>query len=670
LNPFAYPDGVVKQRWADGKAVGNEPWWEVDDEPHRAVHQYASAIALKQRTKAILDKHHLKLYGNGDVAGTGVGDANLADLLRGEDGRMRYQLCTAIVDSAVPVITSNKPIPYYATEGGSFSDQRKARKRTKAIQGQFWDLGIYETAPLVARDAMILGNGYVWGIVNEETGMPELERVLPNQILVDHVENIAGDVRSVYRIRPVSRARLINLYPDFKAELEHAAGPTITEWSDMFVTNDGTADMVLTIEAIHLPSAKTRDESEGGESDAEPSGDGEDKPKRRNGDGRRLIVTSTCTLVDEEWTDDEFPLAQMMWKARAVGTWYGCGLVEETKSAQLRINRLIRHQETIQNITAKVWVFLEKGSQVLPTALVSGTNVPVQVLEYVGQPPQFYQHPSGSTDIRDEIQAIKLETMEQVGLNGSQVQGDKVPGVESGIALQTMEDIGSRRHIENVRQYERFFMSVARLLERLNDKAAKMAEEREETFYVNSIEHRGRNEVLNRFAWTDLAIDGQSTMRMYPINSLPSTPGGKWERVTQWLQTGFLTRPWAMKLLDVPDLDEALSLELVDLDTVLWHVEQIVDGEDDVVPTPYQDLELTVEVVRKSWLKADMLGADDKTLARLTSYERMARKMRDAARKKKAGEQAALQASMQQPQGNPLTPFVPATPAPQPGAMA
>lgn len=651
------PTAVLKERWADGKGFSGKPWFEeTKEDAYKSVLQHTQLLAGKQRTKAIMDRHHLKLYGNGDVAGTGITDSTLADIIRGEDGRMRYLLCTSIVDSAVPVITSNKPIPYYATEGGSFSDQRKARKRTKALQGQYFDLGLYEVAPLIARDAMILGNGYLWGSVNKHTGLPELERVQPQQILIDHVENVAGDVRSIYRFRPVSRFKLMRLFPEHAKALETAAGPTVTEMSDWFVTQDGTADLVMVIEAIHLPSIKKQPF---GEDESETKEDEEAEDEKS--DGRRLLITSTCTLEDEEWTDDEFPVSRMVWKNRAVGTWLGCGLVEETKAPQMRINRLIRHQETIQNITAKVWIMLEKGSQVAPAAMVAGSSVPVQVIEYVGMQPQFYQHPSGSVDIREEIQAIKLETMEQVGLNSQQMQGDKPSGVDSGIALQTMEDIGSRRYIENVRQYERFFMQTARLLERLNDRASKMAEEKGLHYYVNSVDHRGKQEVLNRFEWKDLAITGQSTMRMYPINSLPSTPAGKWERVTQWLNTGFLTRPWAMKLLDVPDLDEALSLELVDLDTVLWHVEQILDGESGIVPTPYQDLELTVEVVRKAWLKADMLGADEPTLNALTAYQNMARRMLKEAQAE-AAVASAPPAQPAMPQ-DPMAPFVPANPA-------
>jgi hypothetical protein len=672
------PTAVVKERWpGDKNGTSTAAWYEEKDEPHKALTGHVSALALKQRTKAILDKHHLRLYGNGDVAGTGVTDATLADLIRGDDGRMRYQLCTAIVDSAVPIVTSNKPIPYYATEGGSFSDQRKARRRTKALQGQFFELGVYDMAPLVARDAMNVGNGYIWGIVNEETGMPELERVLPQQIIVDHVENVAGDVRSVFRVRGVSRAKLMRLYKKHRKALKDSATLSATQLNDMFIsTQDGSADLVMVIEAIHLPSSKAvepEDEDSDVDGEYDDSEEEEAPRRRRKSDGRRLICTSNCTLVDEEWTDEEFPLAQMVWKHRAVGVWYGCGLVEETKSAQLRVNKLIRHQETIQNITSKVWVFLEKGSEVAPQQIVGGMEVPVQTLQYVGQPPIVYQHQAGSMDIREEIQAIKMETMEQVGLNVAHIQGEKPKGVTSAVGQRVAEDIGSRRHLENVRQYERLFVGVAKLLERLNDRASKIADKRGQAYYVNAVETRGRTEVLNRFEWKELAIDGQSTMRMYPISSLPSTPTGKWERVTEWLNTGFLTRPWAMKLLDVPDLDEALSLELVDLDTVLWHVEQIIDCKTDIVPTPHQDLALTFEIARKSWLKADMLGADEKTLSQLSLYMSRAKSMLEKSQAE-AAKKAAMLAPPQVPQGvpgmDPLAPMAPAQPIASPEAMA
>lgn len=108
-------------------------------------------------------------------------------------------------------------------------------------------------------------------------------------------------------------------------------------------------------------------------------------------------------------------------------------------------------------------------------------------------------------------------------------------------------------------------------------------------------------------------------MRVFPVSALPSTPQGKWSAVQEWIEAGFVSRPFAMQLMDFPDLDAVQRIELADLDYVQWQVERMLDGED-VAPEPYQDLNLATDIVRKSLLQADMMGAEDNVLQRLRDY--------------------------------------------------
>lgn len=630
-------------------------WWDADKgNAHLKCNQFVSLLGAKQTAHRLLDKNHLRIYGNFDPMGTGITAATALERLRGEDGRMRYQLCTAIVDSAVPLITSNKPLPYYLTEGASFTEQKKARKLTKAIQGQFWDLGVYEMAPKLAREGMVLGTAALFGYVDPDTGKPALERCLPGEILVDLSEGIAGDVRSVYRIRAISRDKLKATYTKKAKELDYSSTPTITDWKDFFLTADGTADLVIVIEAWHLRSGK----------DAK--------------DGRHIICTNNATLFDEAWNEDEFPFVFLRWKDRLLGFW-GLGLVEETKAAQLRINRLINHTERQQNIAAKVWVYVEEGSKVSPQQIIAADKVPVQVLKYAGQAPVIYQHQSVDPGLMQQIYAIRDEAMGQVGLTQTSMQGEKQAGITSGTALETMEDISSRRHMENIRQYERFFIEVARLIERLNDKASELAKADGKVYTVKAIENRGRQEFRREVAWKDLKLKSSAKPRVFPISALPSTPTGKLQYVQNWLQAGFISPMWAMKLFDFPDTDEAMSLELADLELVLQHMEALIEDEEDVdpdsprpdpTPTPMQDLELAVDLSRKFYVKVQGQGADPQSLSRVQKYYDQAKSLLEQAQAETAKKQAAMNQSAQAATMGPTAMVAPPMQGQQPPQMA
>jgi hypothetical protein len=234
--------------------------------------------------------------------------------------------------------------------------------------------------------------------------------------------------------------------------------------------------------------------------------------------------------------------------------------------------------------------------------------------------PVFYKHEATPVDLRQEIAYIRDETFQQIGLSQAQMQGEKPKGLNSAVALRTAEDIGSRRHIDNVRQYERFFIEIAKLLERMNDMAAEEAEDDGNVYYVTSVETRGRSEVLRSVKWTDVQSDTPTTIRMFPVSMLGSTPAGKMESVQELVSGGYLSRPYALKLLDFPDLDAAMSLELVDLDIAHWQLERIQDGEAGVVPIPEQNFELAFEESRKVILQSELMEASDKVLNELRRF--------------------------------------------------
>lgn len=593
-------------------------WWHADsNQLHASVVSACSTIRQNNSRKRKWASAYLRAYGNYDVAGTGGTPQELYLQLLGQTGRQRIQLCTMATDTAQSIVCANKPLPYYLTDGGAFSEQRKARNKTRLIQGQMHDIGLYDLAPIVARDGMILGSGWLIGFVDEDTGKPVLERALPGEVHFDVQEGIAGHPRSIFRTQLVARERLLALCPERKVEILMAQGPNPSDWEDLLVRGqDSTADLILVTSAWHLPSSK----------------DGSD--------GRYVMAIPTCTLVDRPYKHNAFPLVQFKWKERVIG-FDGVGVVAESFEAQRRINHLVKVVEAQQS-GSNNWIWIEGNSEVRPDSI---TNTPFQVGRYMGTPPVFYKHEATPIDLRQEISVIVQETFQQLGLSQAQIQGEVPQNLKSGTALRMHENIGSRRHVTNQKQYENFFIECARLLERLNDEAAELAESRGEEYYVTTIEQRGSTEVLTKIKWKDAQVPEGSQIRCWPISSLPTTPAGKLQTVQDFLELGFMTKPFAMKLLDFPDLDAAMQLELANLNLVLWHLEQIIHGEDedqDILPTPMQDNDLAQEIARKTYVHAQLMQVEEERLERIMQYHDMAKMLAEKARR-------AAQAAMQPP---------------------
>jgi hypothetical protein len=557
-------------------------WWK--SKKGRAHEDVVGLVKyLRQHSRREYDIFHMRLYGNYDAAGQGWQKTVGTSLHRDASGRMRYNMVASIIDTAASLVASAKPMPMYLTSEGDFGLQRKARLRTRVIEGQFYDLGAYNLGPKVFYDGAVLGTGAVFGCVHPVTGKPHLERVMPLELSVDHTDAIAGKPRGIQRSRLMSREVLIALFPKLADKLATAGGPSGNDYEDWFLNRDSTADQVVVYEAWHLDS--------GG----------------RSSDGRHIMCTDTCTIFDDSWDEDDFPFAFYRWKDRLAGFW-GMGLAEAASDAQWRANQLIKRTDRLQDLGSNGFVFLEGSSEVTPQQI---GNLPMQAIRYVGTPPTFYSHSATPPDLQQQLADIREQTLSEAGLSGQAISGEKPAGVTSGVGLRATDDIQSRRHIQNQRQYEGFYMSLAQLLERLNDQVA----ERDPSYEIQSVERRGRAEFLKSTKWKDLNIGGKdkSRIRMFPTSALPSTPQGKWSAVQEWIQAGFVSRPFAMQLLDFPDLDAATRIELADLDYAMWQVETMLDG-DTVMPEPYQDLKLAGDIVRKSLLQAEIMGAGDDVL--------------------------------------------------------
>jgi hypothetical protein len=558
-------------------------WWRAKKGTDLAQDVFASYRLLRQQSsgRREQDRVHLELYSNLDVAGHGF-----TALTLGDRRRARYNLCSSIVDTAASVIAQQRPKPMYLTAEGDFGMQRQARLRTRVLEGQLYDTGAYDLGPQVFVDGAVMGTGAVYGYLDSD-GHPKLERCAPHELYVDAEEAIYGQPRTIYRVRLVSREVLAELYPKLDGKIQAAESGGDKERRDLFLPQHSGQNQVVTVEAWRLPSTPT------------------------SKDGRHVLCVSSVCLVDEPYTDDAFPFAFFRWKRRPMGFW-GMGLVEETRDAQWRINRLVQRVNDLSDLGSNMHVFVQGNADFRAEQL---SNAPCKIYRINGPAPQFLSVNAVPTELFQQIAQIRDEAFSMVGISTMMAEGKKPSGLDSGAAQRAHDDILSRRHIMNAKAYESFYMDIVKLLERLNAKAAE-----DPTYRVSARTTRGRAQLVKQVKWSDISLpENKYRLTMFPTSALPSTPAGKMAAVTEWIQGGFVSRPFAQSLLDFPDLDEAARLELADYDIAMYHVEQLLDGED-VRPHQYHDVALAEDIARKSLLQAEISGADDHTLQRLRDY--------------------------------------------------
>lgn len=612
-------------------------WWRAEKDK-AAGDLFATCQAIRRQLGRQRDEdhHHQRLYGNLNVDGRGwQTDFRL-------EKRMRYNLVRAAVDTAQSIVAQQRPRPQYLTTAGSWKLMRQARLRTQVLEGQLHDCGAYEWGPDVQRDGGVSGTGHVLGYLCPVEGAPKLERLLPLQVLVDHNDGLMGKPRSVYVRWVKARDALRAIYPEKAKEVDGADGPSSEDRADLSLAMDDTVDQVLVVEAWHLESAEGA------------------------GDGRHVIAVSSGTLVDEEYTAKRIPVASYRWATRQAG-YYGVGIVEECRDAQWRINRLIAKSEALSDLGSNGHVLAARESKV---RIEQVTDQPYRMIEYnhgAGfPPPTFVMHDGVPPSIQMEIEQIKAEKFQELGLSQMATQGEIPAGLNSGKAIRAHEDVSSRRHVINGRMYEAFFMDMVELLEMLNEQAA---EQKDGRYQVTARTTRGRATLVQQIDWKAVKLpENKYRLQMWPTSSLPSTPQGKMAAVQEWVDGGWVSRPFAQSLLDFPDIDAAMRIELADLDCIMHDIERILDGADGVEPDPYMDLTLAADIARRSLLQARVLEAPPSVLLALRDYV-------DSAMRQTAEAQAAAMppqipgpgAAM--PAGAAMPPAPQAPPAP-PGVLA
>lgn len=615
-------------------------WYTADKgSVYGAVAGTVASIKSQQSLSRLDMMHYFDLYALGNVAGMGRSLSDIAShygpgglgAARGFRGA-RFNLCQALCDTAHSMIAATPPVPIYITSGTNLAVVRKAARRTKVLQSQMNDIGM-----VPSREAYLTacksGTGCVFGYLDQE-GMPRLESVNPLELLIDAHDGTYRKPRSITREKLVHRDVLAAMYPSKRAVIENMSGATPDFITQFFLSAVAdTQNMVTVWESFYLSPG----------------------PGKR---GRHTITCSACDLLDEPWDEKDYPFAFVRYRNREWG-FFGAGLCESAREAQVRVNRLIYRVAKAQDLASNVLIFNPMGENQLDARWL--TNEIAVVFDYdpgLG-PPQLVKWEGTLHDLQAQIDQEFSRLLTVEGLAESQVAGEGAgKGLTSGVAVRAQDDVMSRRLVSPIELYQAFNMDIARLIERLNDRAAQL----DKNYEARGFQSSAGEVFLRSSKWAELQLDeGEACLNLMPMSLMPTTPAGKWAAVSEWLQNGFLDKTGAMKLLQFPSLDEAALLETAQLDFVMWQLEKVLDGEM-ILPEERQDLSLCLNLGTKVWARAQMMAPEDDVQFALDEYLNHARSLLDKATPPPPGAALAAGAEAGAPLGG-VTPAPAAAPA-------
>lgn len=467
-----------------------------------------------------------------------------------------------LVDTAEARITSARPRPFFKTVGGSWSEQRKAKRLQKFADGIFDETKAYRVGSQALKDAALFGTGAVK--IYSFNGKIYADRVLVSNILVDEALGFDRNPPEIGEVQEFSRGKLLAKFGT--DETKRAAINKLTSISSR--VGQFWSDLVEVYEVWRLPQ-------------------GEEK-------GRHIILIHGCTLLDEEWDKDYFPILFLRWRNAPTG-FFGLGLAAQAMATQIEITGVVRNISKNLHLHANPRVLNPVGGNLNPNHI---TNAWGTVLTYTPPfKPELWSPTIVPPEVYQWFENMYHKAFEICGLSTQTAFAQKMPGLDSGKALREMSDIQSDRLAPVSQRYEQFYLDFTIACV---DMAEKIAED-DPGFSVIA----GTSRRAERLKWQDIRMPKDSyTIQLFAANFLSRTPSGIFEDIQDLLKMQLIDQNTARKLMDFPDLQQVFDDENAARDNFESQVEKILDDDVYLAPQPFDDLQLGLKVYRDSYNRA------------------------------------------------------------------
>lgn len=649
------PGGVAAY---DSQAISGF-WWEAEEgKAHERVLPLFQRLIEADRIRRDNVLRLMRMSGN--YSHTGLGRSQEMD-----PNRLRYNLIAQATSTLKAEVTINQPkAAVMPTQDGSgdWTVKQAAKAKELYLEAQMREAGWWERiAPMCVVDALDTGTGLAYSYIDITKVDVCMERVIPLEVVLDDADARYGNPRCIYRRRLIDRAVLKRAFPEHKDALG-GEGPdakkpgrfAASAEDDWLLRDSNESDLVLVVQAWCLPTAP----------DAK--------------DGRYVVCCEGLDLWDEEYEHPIFPFTRLVYEEAPTG-WWGRSAAENLYPDQIELNRtLIKIQESFAAVAGMM--LMPRGARIRLAHISDVPGVQVEYNEGAGKP-EYYVPQTVNGEMYMHADRIISRALQRMGINEMATAGQKPAGLDSGEAIRAYRDQFSMRQNPFATQYETFCVAQAKLLDMLNgelyrritekgdDEDGDEESEKKEMPSFPVTVARGRRKMLKRMRWDELELpENRRVIQAYPMSSLPSHPAGRAATINEWVGGGLLTSEQAKRLLNFPDLEGELALDMVDHDFALFAFETMVEDGQYVPPEPYQNLDMGLELMRRAYLRAKIDDVPAARLALVRQHMTAIKALKKRLAKQEAADAAAAAPPVSAAMVPPMAPDA-ALPAPDPAGL-
>jgi hypothetical protein len=418
------------------------------------------------------------------------------------------------IDTKISKMSQVKVRPFFNPVNGKWKTRKVCKTGQQFFDEYYQRYNVYSEAIQAYRDAQIFDVGHVWA--NEETGIPR--RVRPWEYYADPAELHYGKLSRV--MLRFWKFPLLEIKDKLNRKKESAAFARFER------------DIHAKADELHI---------------------------YYDLEGKRKYTFVEEELIEEKSIEfDHSPIATIYCVPPVKGMW-STSIIDDLYTLQREldiVNQKI-HDATVLTPANLIFVPSSLTGGVKKSTIDAGREGLIYEYEPVSggnTPVEFVTPAPVNQQLLVRRQNI-IDTMYQIsGVSQLSAQAKKPTGLNSGVALDTLEDVESERHNFELLNYERFCMEIAETKVRISNSGEKILPKR-----------AGRSDVT----WKDLQEERDYySIQFSPASALSNTPKTKMEQVEKLQKMGAIGPEMIASVLGFPDLEKSLGIASANRDDV------------------------------------------------------------------------------------------------------
>ena len=430
---------------------------------------------------------------------------------------IQENVIASCIETLCSKIASQKVRPFFNTVNGTFREMQIARQAQVFFDQLYEENNVNKVVTSAFRDACIFDKGWV------KLGKEGITNRLPWNVYVDPREASYKQITYITERMPKTPGRLLKLKYGISAD--YNLDYTVYEYYDVM-------EHIKAVYVVELDIVKT-----------------------------------------ETYEPDVIPYLQIFYTDPIKGNT-SQSVVDQLYGIQMQIDELLAVIKDSIQMNPGMTLLVPRSSNIKTNMLSNRTGQIVQYDPIPGQsanPVTWATNDIISSQFVQMLDKLKNDAYEIVGISQLSATSQKPEGLNSGVALSTMEDIESDRFETQLNNVIRLYVDIA--------KACLDIFPPNEDILPNDL-------VRANIKWADI-VTARNNMKIQfsAAQSLSKDPSEKLQQLTTLAMAGVIPQSHIATLMELPDLQSGYNLANNAFNAVYTFIDDVIkNGVPDVIP--------------------------------------------------------------------------------------